>query len=73
MLRIKLSPLGKKHQIHYRLVVMENRSKLTSSAIATLGHYHPQSKQLVIDRELLSAWIKKGAVPTLTVAQLTGI
>lgn len=64
MLKIKLTPTGKKHQIHYRIVVAEENTKLTGSPVATLGHYHPDSKDLIIDKNLLKSWLSKGAQPT---------
>ena len=64
MLKIKLTPTGKKHQIHYRIVVMEENTKLTGIPVASLGHYHPNSKELVVDKDILKSWLSKGAQPT---------
>ena len=64
MLKIKLTPTGKKHQIHYRIVVAEENTKLTGIPVATLGHYDPGSKDLTLDKDLLTSWISKGAQPT---------
>jgi small subunit ribosomal protein S16 len=70
MLKIKLALLGKKHEPHYRIVVAEEHSKLTGQAISTLGQYHPLSKHLVVDRNLVAEWLKKGAQPTDKVRKL---
>ncbi|HJZ05123.1 30S ribosomal protein S16 [Candidatus Amesbacteria bacterium RIFCSPHIGHO2_01_FULL_48_32] len=70
MLKIKLSPTGKKHDIHYRVVVMEENSKITGRFIASLGHYHPDSKKLTVDHNLLKSWVKKGAQPTNSLRKL---
>jgi small subunit ribosomal protein S16 len=70
MLKIKLSPTGKKHEIHYRIVVVEEHSKLTGQGVAVLGHYHPLTNQLVVDRDLVSQWQKKGAQPTARIREL---
>lgn len=73
MLKIKLSPLGKKHEPHYRIVVTEAKSKLTGRSVDTIGQYHPLSKNLVFDRELLHKWMEKGAQPTLKIRKLLKI
>jgi small subunit ribosomal protein S16 len=70
MLKIKLSPFGKKHEPHYRIVVVEAHSKLTGKSVNTLGHYHPLSHQLVVNRDLVKEWIGKGAQPTGKIRQL---
>ena len=70
MLKIKLSPTGKKHEPHYRVVVMEENSKVTGQAIDTLGHYHPLTHQLTIDKDLVQSWVKKGAQPTIKIRRL---
>lgn len=64
MLRIKLAPFGKKHERHYRIVVAEDRSKISGKTDVVLGHYHPLTKELTFDQELYKQWLKKGAQPT---------
>lgn len=70
MLKIKLSPIGKKHAPHYRIVVTEEHSKITGRAVDTIGHYHPNTKSVDVDKELLAKWLKNGAQPTETVKSL---
>jgi small subunit ribosomal protein S16 len=73
MLKIKLSPIGKKHEIHYRIVVAEEHSKLTGNPTATLGHYHPHTKEITFDKQAVTDWIKKGAQPTSKIRRLLKI
>jgi small subunit ribosomal protein S16 len=61
MIKIKLSPRGKKHQITYRVVVTQDRIKLNGSFIDDLGFYTPQTNTFSIDKEKLADWQKKGA------------
>ncbi len=61
MLKIKLAPRGKIHQITYRIVIAEDRSKLNGKVIDDLGFYTPQTKALEINKEKLADWQKKGA------------
>ena len=61
MLRIKLAPTGKKGNIHYRISVVEGKSKLTGDPVEVLGHYHPTENKLTLDEERLKFWIGQGA------------
>lgn len=72
MLKIKLARFGKKHQPHYRIVINEARDKRDGRYVAQIGHYAPAQnpKILVIDMDAYKDWMKKGAIPTDTVASL---
>jgi small subunit ribosomal protein S16 len=61
MLKIKLAPRGKIHQITYRIVIAQDRSKLNGQVIDDLGFYTPQTKTFEIDKQKLADWQKKGA------------
>ena len=70
MLKVKLSPRGKKHQISYRIVIAESKSKLRGKYVDNLGFYTPQTKTLKIDQDKLKSWQKKGAQVTLGLDKL---
>lgn len=70
MLKIKLSPTGKKHARLYRIVVMEENSKITGTATDSIGTYDPKTKAVTLDKAAAASWMKKGAQPTATVAKL---
>jgi small subunit ribosomal protein S16 len=70
MLKIKLSPVGKKHDRQFRIVVMEERSKITSDAIANLGTYNPKSNAVIVEENAVNEWIRKGAQPTAKIKTL---
>ena len=72
MLKIKLTPVGKINHRQYRVVVAEDREKLTGNIIELLGSYNPHATadQFKIDRALYQSWLKKGAQPTQTVKSL---
>ncbi len=70
MLKIKLSPIGKKHDRKFRIVVMEERSKITGAPAAQLGFYDPKSAAVTADKSAVTAWLKKGAQPTPKVREL---
>ena len=70
MIKVKLLPRGKKHQITYRIVIAEDRSKFDGKFIDDLGFYTPQTKTLSLDKEKLADWQKKGAQLTIGVDKL---
>lgn len=72
MLKIKLTRLGKRNQPHYRVVVNEAKTRRDGKYVDMLGHYNPlvNPAEIVIDMEKYASWLKKGAQPTETVAQL---
>ena len=70
MIKVKLLPRGKKHQITYRIVIAEDRSKFDGKFIDDLGFYTPQTKTLSLNKEKLADWQKKGAQLTVGVDKL---
>lgn len=70
MLKIKLAPRGKIHQITYRIVIAQDRSKLNGPVIDDLGFYTPQTKTFEINKQKLADWQKKGAQVTYGVDRL---
>lgn len=72
MLKIKLTRLGKKGQPFYRIIIAEAKSKRDGKYIDLLGTYNPMinPKQIILDQVKYNDWLKKGAQPTLTVANL---
>lgn len=70
MLVIRLRRIGRKHDPHYRIVVAEHTAPVQGKFIAEIGHYHPKSKQLVVDDKAMIEWIDKGAKPSNTISKL---
>lgn len=72
MLKIKLQPTGKAHQRYYRIVVAEDRSKLSGTVVAQLGTYNPhdEKNKIELQKEDYQSWLAKGAQPTTTVRKL---
>jgi small subunit ribosomal protein S16 len=70
MLAIKLKRIGKKHQVSFRLVVVEKRSKLQGRFVEDLGWANPRTDERRINAERVSHWMKVGAQPTPTVWNL---
>lgn len=61
MVIIRLARFGKTNDPFYRVVVSDERNKLTGKALDILGHYHPKSKLLKLEKDAIEAWVLKGA------------
>lgn len=67
--RIRLSRGGSKKRPFYRIVAADQRAPRDGRFIEKLGTYNPllpkdHEQRLVVDREKVAAWLKKGAQPT---------
>lgn len=67
MLVIRLKPVGRKHQISFRIVVAEKRSKLNGPYREDLGFYNPATDKFVVNAERAKYWLSVGAQPSDTV------
>jgi small subunit ribosomal protein S16 len=70
VVKIRLKRVGAKKAPHYRIVAVDSRARRDGSPIEELGYYNPISKELKLDREAVQKWIKNGAQPSETVANL---
>lgn len=70
MLAIRLRRTGKKGQPSYRIVVTDERNSVYGNYIEMLGHYNPETKAVVLDKEKALEWMTKGAKPSNTVAKI---
>ena len=70
--KIRLKRLGKVRSPHYRIVVMDSRTKRDGRAIEEIGLYHPKNDPSVIqvDSERAQYWLGVGAQPTEAVIAL---
>jgi small subunit ribosomal protein S16 len=70
--KIRLARHGSKKKPVYRIVVANSESPRDGRYIEQVGLYDPTRSPTLIQfqAEKLAAWLKKGAQPTQTVAQL---
>lgn len=70
--KIRLKRLGKIRSPHYRIVVMDSRTKRDGRAIEEIGLYQPKSDPSVIqvNSERAQYWLGVGAKPTETVVAI---
>jgi small subunit ribosomal protein S16 len=70
--KIRLKRLGKIRSPHYRIVVMDARTKRDGRAIEEIGLYHPKNDPSVIrvNSERAQYWLSVGAQPTEAVVAI---
>ncbi len=71
--KIRLTKVGRKHQISYRLVATDQRSKRDGRFLEILGHYNPYLKdnnRFNVKKDRINYWLGKGAKPTEAVTRL---
>ncbi len=72
MVKIRLARHGAKKRPFYRIVAADSRSPRNGRFLERLGSYDPTQDPALIEmkQDRLAAWLKNGAQPTETVAQL---
>ena len=72
MVKIRLARHGAKKRPFYRIVAADSRSPRDGRFLERLGSYDPTRDPALIEikQERLAEWLKNGAQPTETVAQL---
>jgi small subunit ribosomal protein S16 len=70
--KIRLARHGSKKRPYYRIVVADVESPRDGRLIEQIGTYDPRARPSRVEfrREKLVEWLRKGAQPTQTVAQL---
>ena len=67
---IRLARAGTNKTPFYRIIVADQRSPRGGRFIDRLGTYDPVRPELRLDMTKVDHWLKRGALPTKTVAQL---
>jgi len=72
MVKIRLARHGAKKRPFYRIVAADSRSPRDGRFLERLGSYDPTQDPALIEikHDRLAEWLKNGAQPTETVAQL---
>ena len=69
---IRLARHGAKKHPFYRIIVADSRAPRDGRRLDQIGTYDPTQKpsRVTIQEDKLGLWLRRGARPTLTVAQL---
>jgi small subunit ribosomal protein S16 len=70
MLKLRLTRIGRKKQPAYRLVVMEHTTRRDGRPVDLVGYYNPLTKESNFKVDKIQKWLKNGAKPSQTVADL---
>ncbi|PKO17307.1 MAG: 30S ribosomal protein S16 [Chloroflexi bacterium HGW-Chloroflexi-10] len=72
MVRIRLRRTGLKGQASYRIIVADKESPRDGRFLDILGYYNPRTEPFTfnVEEERVYDWMKKGAQPSDSVAQL---
>jgi small subunit ribosomal protein S16 len=71
MLAIRLQRTGRKGHAQFRVLVQDSRRTPSSGRfVAHLGSYNPHTKELKLDKEKASLYLKNGARPSDRIARL---
>lgn len=72
--RLRLKRLGRRGKAYFRIGAFDMRSPRDGRAIEELGSYDPlvkdDAKRVVLNKERVEYWLKTGAKPTITVANI---
>lgn len=70
--RIRLQRTGRKKVNMFRIVAMDSRARRDGAVLDVLGSYNPQSqpRDFTFKTEKTAYWLKQGAQPSETVANL---
>ncbi|NPV03709.1 MAG: 30S ribosomal protein S16 [Syntrophaceae bacterium] len=72
--RMRLTRMGTRKKPYYRIVVADSESPRDGKFIEIVGNYDPKKNpaEITVKEDRVREWLTRGAVPTLTVAQLLG-
>lgn len=69
--RIRLTKTGRTHQVSFRIVAQDSKTKRDGKFLEILGYFLPQKNdEIHIDELKLKKWLEKGALPTIGVSKL---
>lgn len=70
--KIRLKRMGSNKKACYRIVVLDSTMSGKGRRVEDLGTYNPRAKEenqvLNLNKESILAWVKKGAIPSDSVA-----
>jgi small subunit ribosomal protein S16 len=70
---IRLKRFGSNKKPYFRIMVMDSRMSGKGRRVEDVGTYNPRAKEnpvMNLKKEVVSEWIKKGAIPSGTVRSI---
>ncbi|MEM7727324.1 MAG: 30S ribosomal protein S16 [Cyanobacteria bacterium P01_A01_bin.45] len=70
MIKLRLKRYGKKREVSYRIVAMNNLSRRDGRPLQELGFYNPRTDEVRLDVPSIVKRLQQGAQPTDTVRRI---
>ena len=70
MIKLRLKRYGKKREVSYRIVAMNNSSRRDGRPLEELGFYNPRTNETRLNVPGIIKKLKEGAQPTDTVRSI---
>lgn len=70
MLKLRLKRFGKKREVSYRIVAIDNRSRRDGRPIEELGYYNPRTDETRLNVPAIVKRLEQGAQPSETVKSI---
>ena len=71
MVKIRLSPKGRKGQRSFWIIAIEaKKARDSGNYLKHLGFWNPRTKEVKLDKDSINDFLKHGAQPTETVGNL---
>lgn len=70
MVKIRLSRLGSKGTVFYRIVAINEQSKRSGKFLEILGYWYPSKGTKELKKDRIKFWQDKGAIPSAAVSKL---
>ena len=70
MIKLRLKRYGKKREVSYRIVAMNNLSRRDGRPLQELGFYNPRTDEVKLDVPGIVKRLQQGAQPTDTVRRI---
>jgi small subunit ribosomal protein S16 len=70
MIKLRLKRFGKKFEVSYRIVAMNNDTRRDGRPLEELGFYNPRTDEVKLNAEAITKRLQEGAQPTDTVRRI---
>lgn len=70
MIKLRLKRFGKKREVSYRIVAMNNETRRDGRPLEELGFYNPRTDEIRLEVPAIIKRLKDGAQPTKTVQHI---
>lgn len=70
MVKIRLKRFGKKREVSYRIVAIQNNARRDGCPLEELGFYNPRTDETTLKVPEIVKWLQNGAQPTETVRSI---